>query len=247
MTCFDYSNAPYVIRPDIAEAYRSFWQKLSAAGSWWTGEERVAIAQESRNALTCSYCAARQEALSPYTFPGQHEHGSRLPERVVDAVHRVITDQSRITAAFVDDNADNGLSKAAYVELVGIVVAMFSIDEFHRALGMSVETLPDAQPGQPSEYRPERLSEDIGFVPTIPPDGTIGNEADLWPSGFTANVLRALTLVPDALRDWKEISAAQYLAMEKMPSFFEDDTRSINRLQMELVAGRVSAVNECFY
>ena len=75
----------------------------------------------------------------------------------------------------------------------------------------------------------------------------MGAEADLWPAGFTANVLRALTLVPDALRDWKDISSVQYLAMEKMPSFFKDDSRSINRLQMELVAGRVSAVNECFY
>lgn len=247
MTYFDYSDAPYAIRADFSQAYRDFWAKLSTAGSWWTAEERIAIAQESRNALICGYCAARKEALSPYTFSGQHEHSGLLPERAVDAVHRIITDQTRITRAFVEDNAANGLSKAAYVELVGIVVAMFSIDEFHRALGLPVETLPEAQSGQPSEYLPERLSEDIGFVPTIPPDGTIGNEADLWPSGFTANVLRALTLVPDALRDWKDISAAQYLAMEKMPSFFEDDTRSINRLQMELVAGRVSAVNECFY
>jgi hypothetical protein len=244
---FDYSGAPYPIRPDIAEAYRSFWQKLSQAGSWWTGEERVAIAQESRNALTCSYCAARKDALSPYNFPGEHEHGGRLPERAVDAVHRIVTDQSRITSAYIEDNAVNGLSKEAYVELVGIVVATFSVDEFNRALGIPVESLPEAQPGQPDQYRPAHLSEDIGFVPTIPPDGTLGNEADLWPSGFTANVLRALTLVPDALRDWKALSSAQYLPMEKMPSFFADDTRSINRLQMELVAGRVSAVNECFY
>ena len=147
----------------------------------------------------------------------------------------------------MDDNASNELSKGAFVELVGIVVAVFSIDEFHRALGMPVEVLPEPQPGKPSEYQPANLSEDIGFVPTIPTDGAVGNEADLWPTGFTANVLRALTLVPNAVREWREIAAAQYLAIEKMRDYFKDDSRAINRLQMELLAGRVSAVNECFY
>ena len=67
---------------------------------------------------------------------------------------------------------------------MGIVVAVLSIDEFHRALGMPVEPLPEARPGSPSEYTPTRLSEDIGFVPTVPPDGAVGEEADLWPTGF---------------------------------------------------------------
>ena len=59
--------------------------------------------------------------------------------------------------------------------------------------------------------------------------------------------MRALTLVPNALREWREVAAVQYLALEKMRDYFKDDSRTINRLQMELVAGRVSAVNECFY
>ncbi len=207
----------------------------------------MAIAEETRNALTCRYCAERKEALSPYTFPGEHDHSGNLPELVVDAVHRVVTDQTRITQSYVDDNVARDLSKEAYVELVGIVVAVFSIDEFHRALGLPVEELPEPLPGQPSQYRPSHLSEDIGFVPTVPPEGAVGDEDDLWRTGFAANVIRALTLVPNALREWRAIAAVQYLALEKMRGWFEDDTRVINRLQMELVAGRVSAVNECFY
>ena len=102
-------------------------------------------------------------------------------------------------------------------------------------------------PGTGSGYRPARLSEDMGFVPTVPPDGAVGNEADLWPSSFSPNVVRALTLVPDALREWRELAAAQYLPLEEMRNFVKDETRAIDRMQMELVAGRVSAVNECFY
>ncbi len=247
MKHFDFQNAPHAIRDDIADAYRAYWDELAAPGTWWTGEERTAIALESRNALTCEFCAERKNALSPYTFPGEHTHSGRLPELVVDAVHRVVTDQTRITQTYVDDNAAKGLSKGAYVELVGIVVAVFSIDEFHRALGIPVETLPEARPGAPSQYAPVHLSEDIGFVPTVPPEGAVGEEADLWPTGFAANVVRALTLVPNALREWRAIAAVQYIALEKMRDYFKDDSRSINRLQMELVAGRVSAVNECFY
>ena len=39
----------------------------------------------------------------------------------------------------------------------------------------------------------------------------------------------------------------QYLSMKGMMNFSGDLGRSINRMQMELIAGRVSAINECFY
>lgn len=247
MNYFEYSDAPFEIRDDIKVAHRAFWRKLASPGSWWQGSERVAIAEESRIALSCDYCSERKQALSPYTFQGQHEHTGRLPELAVDAVHRVVTDQGRITATYVNDNVANGLSKEEYVELVGIVVAVLSIDEFHRALGLALEPLPEPVGGDISRYRPAHLSEDIGFVPTVPPDGSVGEEADLWPNGRSANVVRALTLVPDALRDWRDLSGAQYLSFADMQNFVKHDDRAINRMQMELIAGRVSSVNECFY
>ena len=82
MTYFDYSNVSYSIRGDIPAAYQAYWAKLGAPGSWWSGEQRIAIAQESRNALTCSFCAARKSALSPYAFEGEHEVMHRAPESV---------------------------------------------------------------------------------------------------------------------------------------------------------------------
>ncbi len=247
MGFFEYADAPFEIRADIGDAHRAYWAKLARAGSWWTGAERVAIANETRNALTCDFCRDRKAALSPYAMAGEHTHDGQLPDVAIDAVHRIITDQGRITRRWVDQNASTGLSKEQYVELVGVVVAVFSIDEFSRALGLAVEDLPLPVAGECSRYRPAVLSEDIGFVPTVPPEGNIGNEADLWSSGRAANVIRALTLVPDAMRDWRELGAAQYLSFEAMANFVKDKARSINRMQTELVAGRVSAINECFY
>ena len=247
MQAFSYSQSPYPIRDDLGAAYRAFWERLARPGSWWTGAERVAIAQESRNAVNCRYCAERKEALSPYGFDGEHERAGALDPFVVDAIHRIITDQTRITQSYVDDNQGEGLSKEHYVELASIVVVTFSIDEFHRALGLPLEPLPEPEAGEPTHYRPAHAVDGTGFVPMIPADGNVGPEADLWPEGANANVLRAFSVVPDAVRDWMRVSNAQYLSMEGMQIFAGDTGRSIDRMQIELVAARVSSHNECFY
>ena len=150
MVTFAYESSPYPIRQDLREAYSSYWEDLAGPGSWWTGAERVAIAQEVRNATTCTYCRARKETLSPYNFPGTHDSFGTLEEVAVDAVHRVITDQSRITQAWITGNIEQGLSEEQYVELVGVAVTVFSIDEFNRALGLPLEPLPEPLPGENS-------------------------------------------------------------------------------------------------
>lgn len=247
MQPFSYEDSPYPVREDLSQAYREFWGRLAKPGSWFTGAERVAIAKESRNAVSCGFCAQRKQALSPYNFSGEHEHDGVLDARVVDAVHRIITDQTRITQSFVQDNEAAGLSKEQYVELSGIVTVTFSIDEFNRALSLPLEPLPIPQVGEPNHYRPSHAADGTGFVPMIPADGNVGAEADLWPEGANANVLRAYSVVPDAVRDWMNVGNAQYLSMAGMQIFAGDVGRSIDRMQIELVAARVSSHNECFY
>lgn len=240
MVAFDYDVS---IRTDIGAAHRAYWEKLSKPGNWWNSAERIAIAEASRTALVCEFCEKRKQALSPYAFKGEHASTNGLPSAAIDAVHRIVTDQTRITAQYIDDSE---LSKPAYVELAGIVVAVLSIDEFHRALGLPLEPLPTPGVGKPDGYFPPQALEGTGFVPMIPVNGATGKESDLW-GDRTANVVRALSLVPNAVRDWIAISNAQYLSFEQMGNFTEPDNRSINRMQIELIAGRVSAVNECFY
>jgi hypothetical protein len=247
-THFNYENAPYAIRDDLKQAYRAQWQAMARPGNWWTGAERVAIAQEARNAVRCGYCEERKLALSPYNFPGEHQHSTALDPLAVDAVHRIITDQSRITQAWIEENAKQGLSTEKYVELLGITVTTFSIDEFNRALGLPLEPLPEPEAGEPDHYRPERAVSGAGYVPMLPSKGgALGDESDLWQDGRGPNVVRALSLVPEAVRNWRDLSGAQYLSFQGMSNFSGDTGRSINRMQMEIIAGRVSAINECFY
>lgn len=248
MTCFSYEDSPYPVRRDMAETYRAYWKKLATPGSWWNGAERVAIADEVRRAKTCALCAERKQALSPFAVEGEHDHAGLLPKAAVDAVHRVVTDASRLSRAWLEKLMADGLSDAAYVELLGVVVAVVSVDSFHHALGLEPEPLPRPLPGEPNHYRPASAAPGEAWVPWIAGGMNTGAEADLYPGTRAVNVACAMSLVPDAVRAMKSLSAVQYMD----PARVADPTaqaagKTLDRRQVELVAGRVSALNECFY
>ena len=70
---------------------------------------------------------------------------------------------------------------------------------------------------------------------------------NLRSNGLSAHVLREFRLVADSLRHWRALASAQYLSLEAMTNFGKSGHRSIDRMQMELVVSRVSAINQCFY
>lgn len=246
MTALSYARAPVPVREDLTVAHRRTWQRLAQAGNWWTGAERVAIAAEVRQARRCALCTTRKSALSPHAIEGTHDHVSPLAAAAVDVIHRVTTDPRRLTKAWFDKiMATKELSDAQYVEIIGEMVAVISIDSFCWGLGVPFHPLPEPQPGNPSHYRPATARHESAWVPMIPASDATGAEADLWQVDRTANVIRALSLVPDAVRQLLDLSAAHYISMDN----FMDLTwgRSLSRAQMELIAGRVSALRECFY
>lgn len=72
MQAFAYVSCPYPVRPSMTRAYRASWDYLSAPGNWWSGAERIAIAQACRDAQQCALCAERKRALSPFGLDGWH-------------------------------------------------------------------------------------------------------------------------------------------------------------------------------
>jgi hypothetical protein len=243
MTSFRYDTAPDPVRPDLIEAYRGAWDHIAAPGTWLSGEERVAVAEETRRARDCALCRERKAALSPFAVDGEHDHGGLLEAPLVDAVHRVTTDAARLSESWVRSLRDQGLSDDAYVEALGVTVLVVSIDRFHHALGLSLEPLPIPLPGEPTRERPEDIVEGEAWVPMRDAKHVAAEEG--IPGGMAPFVIRALTLVPAEVRAWSRVSEAQYLGKKEMQRF--DKVRSIDRSQIELVAGRVSALNECFY
>jgi hypothetical protein len=139
-----------------------------------------------------------------------------------------------------------GLEEGPYVELVGVVTFTAGLDYFCHALGIPHFGLPEPVPGEPSHYRPQNARGGTAWVAMIAPEDATGPEADLYFQGdFVPNIARALSLVPDHVRILQLESASHYVPMGDIP----DPTvrRDLDRLQIELVAARVSAMNECFY
>jgi hypothetical protein len=120
------------------------------------------------------------------------------------------------------------------VELVGVVSMVVGIDTFTRALGMPAPDLPEPEAGEPRRERPAEVRVEGHWVPSVPPDAVAG-----------ANIRRALTLVPAEVAGFEQMASAMYLHLDDIMEFGRD--RTITRPQMELLAARVSALNQCFY
>jgi alkylhydroperoxidase family enzyme len=163
---------------------------------------------------------------------------------MVDEIHRVTTDAARLSERWYRSLLAQGLTPEAYVEALGVAVIAISVDRFHHALGLALEPLPAAGPGAPTRVRPDDLVEGEAWVP-MRASRSVSAELKLPPAPPAPYVLRALSLVPDEVRAWRALSRAQYLGEAEMRRFGK--LRAIDRSQIELVAGRVSALNECFY
>ncbi len=248
MPPFDFAGSPVAVREDIGGAHARAWERIAAPGSWWTGAERVAIAQEVRSAEGCALCRERRVALSPAAVQGEHEPPSVLPKTAVEAVHRLVTDTSRLSQAWYQGLLADGLSDAHYVEIVGVVTSTFSVDELHRGVGAPLEPLPEPRPGEPERRRPRGATMEGAWVPTVPPGGLDAADADLYAAydgGHVGNVIRAMSLAPGEVRGLRDLSNAHYLPPGGMRSLPEP--RALSRRQIELIASRVSVLNECFY
>ena len=133
MNAFAYSNSPWPIREDLSEAFRFTWSKLAAPGNWLTGDQRIQIAREVRKARSCALCRTRKAALSPFASSSHQEdkhnadqgssESSTLSPILVDVVHRLSTDASRLTPKWIADNAEQGVSIETYVEALSVVVS----------------------------------------------------------------------------------------------------------------------------
>ena len=153
MSEISYGSAPFPVREDLPAAHRRAWRRLAEPGTWWTGAERLAIAAEVRNARRCRLCAERKEALSPDGVSGEHAALGALPEAALEVVHRLTTDNGRLSRAWFDKTLAAGLDDVRYVETVGVVVTLLSIDSFCRGIGVPVHPLPEPVPGEPSRRR----------------------------------------------------------------------------------------------
>lgn len=244
MSNIHYDDTPVEVRADLIEGQQRAWDRIANAGTWLDGETRVNIAAEVRYARTCPLCAERKNALIPNSVKGEHNTLGNLPEDRVEMIHRIVSDPGRLTQSWANERLET-IPETDYIETVSIIAHVTAIDTFAKALSLEPRPLPEPQPGTPSQYRPAEARLNDAWLPNIAHDEFGPNEKDLF-KGRQSNIRRALTLVPDEARSYFDLGGAQYLDGQAMQEFVKK-IRAITRAQIELVAGRVSAINQCTY
>lgn len=145
------------------------------------------------------------------------------------AVRTVASRPAAIRRGWVTHLVDDGLDHARYVELVGVVSRAVAIDTLLEALALEVEPLPEPLGGDPSDDIDGRARLGKAWVPMV----------------GGASITQALSLVPAENAELERLHGRLYLTFEEMsdPAIH----KGLSRPQMELVAARTSAHNECFY
>lgn len=235
-----YHNALYPVRDKLDEAHRDIVVSLSRPGTWWTSAERAALAGIVRK--------ARRDAGIQDDSPEPASDLAEVPDSVRHVVSKIAVSPETIDRSLLDDALADGLGEEAYVEAVAIAARLSNVDDFARGLGVEAPALPPVVAGEPSRVRPAEAVDEGAWLPTVP-SGEAGGETGkrLYGKEWAANILRALSLVPDECASIIALEEVQYRSVKTIMDFDFSHDPAIARTQVELVAARVSALNACFY
>ena len=217
---------PVPVREDMATALRRSWADIGRPGTWWTGPERVAIAALAR--------AEGIQRNEPPWSRDRGEPGRPLPEKAVEAARKIGADPAHLDREWAEGVIAE-IGDAPYVELASVVVTTAAADAFCEAMGIDHEPFPEPEAGEPTRERPDGMGDIGAWVPVQVID---------WKR---ANVARAMSLVPEGVRTFFRIVAAMYTGTASDFDRMVWDHRPLARPQVELLAARVSALNQCFY
>ena len=234
------------MRAGLAASQQRAWARLAEPGEWWPGAVRIAIAEETRAAPDCAFCAERKAALSPYAASGAHTAATGLPGILVEVIHRIRTDPERLTRRFYEDALAGGISDAEYVETVAVIATVVAVDTFCDAMGLPRHDLPAPTPGAPRRRRPAGAKDGLAWPPTVAPEDVTEAEAGMYDGLAAVNIHRALSLVPTEVVGFFDLDAEHYLP-DALLRDFGTEYRALTHAQIEFLAARVSAINQCVY
>ena len=238
------------IRKNIIDSHDRVWDELAKPGAILSGEERIAVVREVRAARDCRFCIENKRSLGLSPALGEHDSvDPNFPRARLDLIHRLMNDPGRISRAWVENLRAEGVGDVEYVEIAGLVSSVCVVDTFCQALGLTPRPLPKAIPGQSNYKRPATAEDEGAYVPMIAVDRLQDDYSDLYDSNhWVPNVHRAFSLVPDVVRLADDLMESHYFPYESVPRYADQNhDYAISKIQMELIASRVSMNNDCFY
>jgi hypothetical protein len=209
------------VRDDLRAAHERSLAHVVSPGARLSGERRRRIAEVAVEA----YLSA--DPSPPWV--------RRFDDPALDVAYRLGRHAGTITKDWFEQMVTDGLHPVEWVEVVGVVVAALPPVAFARAIGSPLPELASPVPGAPTAREADELAPaTLNFVPVAAP-------ADRMPS-----VVQALSALPDEWNNLWQLAEVQYMSDRAM-----DDPLwnrgTLSRAQMELVAGRLSLLRECFF
>jgi len=204
---FDFTAAPVPVRDDLRETFLAMWTHISGPGPVFDSQQRSGILATARATTSHDALKTAVGTLASVLYADPSSVDARL-----------------VRAAAVE------AGDPATVETIALVSMLASVDGTHRALGVDLEPLPAAQPGQPTRRIAEGLKRRRTHVPM--PQGSIPV---------------ALDLLPNVGAEFRASFGALYMTEDEMALSSFERSPGLNRAQLELVAARTSFVNKCFY
>jgi hypothetical protein len=125
------------------------WHRLANAGTWFSGKDRVAIANIVRQSQA-----------------GQQITTTGVPAIIIEAATKVAINAHTIDQAWIEHCQDKGLGSLPMVELTALVSQLSAIDTYTVGIGNPLRELPDPVPGEPSKEKVKGARIMRGWLPT---------------------------------------------------------------------------------
>ncbi|MFM8687477.1 MAG: hypothetical protein ACKODR_01745 [Acidimicrobiaceae bacterium] len=220
------------VRQDLVRAHNKAIAALSKPGTWWTGAQRRELA------LTAQLAVSERDPVAPWvgvsSVTNKLSANLTVPKIAHDAIYRISRHAATLTREWYE-KVTAEINPLAFVELCGIACTIASVTAFRRALGLPALEVGPAESGQPSKQKPDNIvAAKLNWVPVV------------GPADKDAAVVQAFTAVPETNRAIWAMADAQYIPDKEMvdPNWTRG---TLSRVQMELVATRVSQQRGCFY
>ena len=220
------------VRQDLMRAHNQAIAALSKPGTWWTGAQRRELA------LTAQLAISELEPVAPWvgvsTVANKLSADLTAPKIAHDAIYRISRHAATLTREWYE-KVTAEINPLAFVELCGIACTIAPVMAFRRSLGLPALEVGPAESGQPSNKEPDNIvAAQLNWVPVV------------GPADKDAAVVQAFTAVPETNRVIWAMADAQYIPDKEMvdPNWTRG---TLSRVQMELIATRVSQQRECFY
>lgn len=232
------------LRPSLGLGIGQAQERLAQAGTWLDARTATLLIDSTRSSDRCQACTAAETALSP-EHVGDHNGPDGLSQSFVDLTHRVRRDNSRLAESWVKATIKK-VGEGEYVEAVGIGGVVAILDTFSEAVGVGPFGFDTSHERVPERVEPDGLAIRYCWVRTIAPEAATGEIRALYGDEDVATVDEALTLSPYVTSTFWGLVKSMYIKPGTEHEL-SDLSGDLTLAEVELLASRLSVLNECFY